>query len=878
MNRDFIFKNKRVLVAAFLVICMVAAFWIRVIPAASFSYPDYLGGAEPDIWYNLRQIEVMVHHFPQYNWFDPMTAFPAGKTVDWGPLFPCTAAILAILSGAATRPDLMAATSYMGPIVAVALVPVVFLLGKHIWDSWAGLIAALFITVGTFALYYRTTYGYIDHHGMETLLSTVFVLSYLCALYYAKAHPPSGSDIHTYVRPALIAALAGVAFALGLMNMPTMILFALVVAIFTVAAFILHAITRTSSDYLLIVNVITFLVVLIALPLIGMNMESLALSQYSPGQFLCYLFLIVGTFVLWFLGKVTKNVMTYLVAIVLVLVAMVALLNFSGSTLIADALSLFFGQESDVATIQEMQGYEVRFAILSYNYGIVLAAGGFIALLWKTWTSKDFRLVFLAIWSLVMAIATLQHRRFEYYFAVNFALLSGIAVSWIISTTGREVLSHVEKTREYLFPAGEGKPEGLPEKQVRTGKKPQKKARAKMESTREKKGHRQKITLPVIAKTILFGIVLLLVALFVVYSVNNDLTYASNPKPYMTEADWVETLLWLKETTPEPGVDYFGTYDKATFTYPNEAYGVMAWWDYGHYITFIAGRIPNTNPFQDNLEGSTGAAAFYIAQDETTAEKILSRARSRFILTDTRIVSQKFHAIAEWHNSTAGIHPYRKWLYFPDRERIDLLKAIAFNTPEYYRTMVARLHLNDGSATDPTTAYYMEYQEQSGYLYPVITSSEEIEVTAGMQKADTFNSHALPGTGAAVLSSQVMYPLEDLPALRHFRLVHESTGDSRNVYAEGSDPRLRATPLIKVFEYVKGARIEGDGTIEVGIVSNTGREFTYRQKSVNGSFIVPYTTSGNTWEVRTKGNYRIVETGKEIAVSEDDVTKGRMVG
>jgi asparagine N-glycosylation enzyme membrane subunit Stt3 len=36
---------------------------------------------DPDTWYNYRQIEVMVQHFPQYNWFDPMTAFPR-KNVD----------------------------------------------------------------------------------------------------------------------------------------------------------------------------------------------------------------------------------------------------------------------------------------------------------------------------------------------------------------------------------------------------------------------------------------------------------------------------------------------------------------------------------------------------------------------------------------------------------------------------------------------------------------------------------------------------------------------------------------------------------------------------------------------------------------------------
>lgn len=871
MKKDGILKNKKILILAFLVLCMIGAFWIRVIPAESFSYSEYLGGAEPDIWYNLRQIEVMVHNFPQYNWYDPMTAFPTGKSIDWGPLFTILASGLTILMGASSRTELMTAASYMGPIIGVALVPVVFLLGRHIWDTWAGLIAALFISVGTFSLFYRTTYGYIDHHGLEALLSSVFVLTYLVALYYTQAHPVARKDPATLIRPGIFAGIAGTAFVLGLLNMPTMILFGLIVTLFTLVAFIFHVVTRTSTDYLLVVNSITFLIVLVMLPLIGMNPASMALSQYSLGQFLCYLLLIAGTAVLWGLGRISKDSIKYIIGILIIITAVIVLLSFSGSNILTEALSLFFGLESDVATIQEMQGYEVRFALLSYNYGLLLAAAGGIILLWKTWASRDVRVIFLLIWSLLMAIATLQHRRFEYYFAVNFALLSGVAVSWVFSTVEKDVHTFLKNIHERY--SSQGKPESGDDEGEKTHslKKLQKKTSAKRGGIKEKKTRTVRFTAPVLMKTLAFGLVLILAALFVVFSINTDLTYAEDPTPFMTDQVWVETLRWLNTHTPSTGVDYFGMYEKEHFAYPAQAYGVMAWWDYGHYITFIGERIPNTNPFQDNLGGQGGAAAFFIAQNEHDAAGILSHAKSRFIITDTKIVSQKFHAIASWYNSSVGIDPYRTWLYFPDRENQNQLKAIAFNTPEYYRTMITRMHLYDGSFTNPTTAYYIEYKESAGLVYPQVIASEEIDVASGMQKAEIFNSHALPGTQAAVLSSQVMYPLEALPALCHFRLVHESPADSTGVYAEGSDPRLRAIPFIKVFEYVKGARIPGDGTIEATIVTNTGREFTYRQKSVNGEFIVPYSTAGNSWEVRTKGNYRIVESGKEVIVREEDV-------
>jgi dolichyl-diphosphooligosaccharide--protein glycosyltransferase len=477
-----------------------------------------------------------------------------------------------------------------------------------------------------------------------------------------------------------------------------------------------------------------------------------------------------------------------------------------------------------------------------------------------------------------MAIATIQHRRFEYYFAVNFALLSGVTVSWVFSTFGSDVLSYLQGIYQNRTISSQGLPDTDEKEKTPDRKKSHKKASVKKVSGKKNKSRRDQLNSTTLLKIFAVSLTVLFAVLFVVYTVNNDLAYADNPKQFMTEPSWVETLLWLKDNTPPTGVDYFGVYNKGIFTYPKEAYGVMAWWDYGHYISFISERIPNTNPFQDNLEGSGGAAAFFIAQDEDNAVDILYHSGSRFIITDTNIVSQKFHAIASWYNSSAGISPYRWWFYFPDKDNANQLNAIAFNTREYYRTMIVRLHLNEGSFTSPTTAYYIEFMQSPDLRYPKVVASEEIEVSAGLQKAALYNSHALPGTGAAVLSSQVMYSLEELPALHHFRLVHDSTADSSGVYAESSDPRLRAIPMIKVFELVKGARIPGEGTIEVDIITNTGREFTYRQKSENGEFIVPYSTTGSTWEVKTKGNYRMVETGKEVAISEEDVKEGRTVG
>ena len=80
------------------------------------------------------------------------------------------------------------------------------------------------------------------------------------------------------------------------------------------------------------------------------------------------------------------------------------------------------------------------------------------------------------------------------------------------------------------------------------------------------------------------------------------------------DEEWYETLRWMRDNTPDPGVDYCGMYEgkfllnetfegRGVYAYPSSTYGVMSWWDYGHVITWVAHRIPNANPFQAGIGG-----------------------------------------------------------------------------------------------------------------------------------------------------------------------------------------------------------------------------------------------------------------------------------
>ena len=97
-------------------------------------------------------------------------------------------------------------------------------------------------------------------------------------------------------------------------------------------------------------------------------------------------------------------------------------------------------------------------------------------------------------------------------------------------------------------------------------------------------------------------------------------------------------------------------------------------------------------------------------------------------------------------------------------------------------------------------------------------------------------------------------PLTLIFRTRHdYRLVDESP---TNVF----NSKTTDVKYVKVFEYVKGAHIKGTGIIEIPLVTDTGRTFTYHQESVNGEFVVPYATTGNLYrgqshrELPNRGN------------------------
>jgi dolichyl-diphosphooligosaccharide--protein glycosyltransferase len=302
--------------------------------------------------------------------------------------------------------------------------------------------------------------------------------------------------------------------------------------------------------------------------------------------------------------------------------------------------------------------------------------------------------------------------------------------------------------------------------------------------------------------------------------------------PLVRSNDWYDTFEWLKDNTPDPGLDYYALY-KAPYNYPSQAYGILAIWDMGHDITYYSHRIPVANPFQQgigyiNNDGSVvpGEGTFFLATDEKQATDYLDQLRAKYVILDSSLSDPNgpFRIYIKWINGNM------------DEYTSDNISETEPN--KFDLAMSTRLYLLDGSyASMPKTT----------------TKGEKINLA--------------------------------IPALSHFRLLYESKSNT-SIFLEQD---YKKTKQVKVFEYVKGAKITGRATpgseivISTNVITNQGEEFIYQNsiKTEDGSFefVVPYST-GNQVNSEVSADVYEIKIGsyvKRIKVSEDDILQGRTI-
>lgn len=857
------FTRNQILIAITLLAISIFAFILRCIPFFYNGNGDILNVvAMDDPMYNLRQLEAVLHNSGKFPWYDPMTLMPTGMLPHWGPLFIYILAAACVITGASTLPSIITTSLFIPPLMGALLIPVTYILVKKAFDWKTGLISALFIATIGGQFFARAMYGYLDHHIAEVLFGAIYCLAYVHAIISTRDIKIKFNDFSTLKTPIVCGLMSGIAYFAGFLAMPTMILFAFITLIYVVSMFLIGIKYTINKEALLITTVITFIIPIIGFFAMGYPIvDWIQVSHYSTGQIVAWLGVIGVTVVAYLISKYTDIFTRKVNEFISPILILGGILFVSGllfqkyayeifrQSIVEDALE-FFMQSSVISTVQEARAWSGIDAWNAFNFFLLLMIVGLAVLAHEIFTKKRGEHIFIYIWTIVMLLSTIQHIRYEYYMAINIAIMASIGVGYFIKNIDFTfITSKFNIATKKISKLDDSPAQESPDKKQKP-----KSQKRKVESAKKSKN---------VAKYFNFIGLCLLVSLSA-FAVLGGVTYGlaiGQSASIRLNQDWKESLVWLGQNSPDTGVDYYKVYDIKTFTYPDTAYGIMSWWDYGHMITFISHRIPNANPFQAGVYGNYSSSSFFMATNEEKANEILDNLKTKYIVTDTEMATGKFWAMATWYNPEEGQEPYIKTIFVPTSQFTQDYQSAPIYTIDFYNTMITRLHIYDGNSFNVQNALYIEYETETHKAL----SANEMSIRDAMLKSLSLKDSVIKSRSQVIGSPHPAQPIGVQNALQHYRLVHESP--SSTITGNGVDVKY-----VKVFEYVKGYKYrpttQGILFAEQKITTNTGRSFIYRQEITSGVFIFPY---AGTYVIKDRTGTDV----ESVSVSEDDIINGK---
>ena len=379
----------------------------------------------------------------------------------------------------------------------------------------------------------------------------------------------------------------------------------------------------------------------------------------------------------------------------------------------------------------------------------------------------DEHLRFFILWSLVILMIPMIQRRFQYYLAVNMALLSGYLAWQIIWQSGLKKL--FQKT------------EGPKEEQHIS------KTKMKRKAVAEKRSMRVYYVNAFLA--------LVIVALYVFIPNISTTQGQAKVVNYALSDNWQSAMLWMRDNTPDPMGDpdaYYKDYDAVpageSFNYPASAYGVTAWWDYGYWIIRIAHRIPNVNPSQ-SPDPIRKVAAFFLSQDKATADELRKVLGSKYIIADYDITTGKYWAMVNW----AGLDQEKYTPVFYVQGEEGQVSARQVFSIEYFRTLIVRLYNFNGQANaggKATVVTYQDAKDINGIPFKLVVDAKEfVSYQDAQNYIDTQTQDATKRY--EIISVDPFSSPIPLDAVEDYELVYSSANYTNST-----------VPEIKIFEYI----------------------------------------------------------------------------
>ena len=944
---------------------VVFMFWTRV-----QSYDNFIVDGEVlfrgnDPWYHYRETMFLLENYPNTMPFEAWTGFPFGRHVgQFGTLWDHMTALFIFAATPITgggEEGAMRVMLLMSAIFGTLVAIPTYLIARRFVDRFAAVaaVAVLALLPGTFFSY--TLVGFNDHHAGEIFFQTLAVLTFLAAFAVAERETPVWElfldrDWEAMKRPAAYAVAAGGSLGLYMWTWQPGVLMVGFTGIFIavkITSDVSHGRTPEPIAFVAAVS----MTVAALMQLIPLDDFSFGVTDYSLTQVVLPLGVGLGAVFLAWLARQWEgrdlDVDTYPPAVGGLILGSMGVVWLAipslWSTVTGNLLNTAgFSAGAGTRTIGEAapplmrQGF-ADFVIGEYGLaffvalaavlwivirplyrseetnhtifvvagfaiiGTVLAApnlydfiGGIVGVSWQVvglliataflvgatfLVRYDTEELYFVVWAAFITSMAFTQIRFNYYLAVIVA----IAAAYFLQVTF-DALS-------------------LPS----------------IRNIRDIEGW-QVMTAGVIV------IVLLAPLMFMVTPV-----WAAGAQTGPADVvPWDESLQWMNEETPYPGeleghdnaMEYYGTYERPAdddFDYPEGAYGVQSWWDYGHWITTRAERIPNANPFQQN---AGEAANYLLAPDEETAAEVLERQSeeggdTRYVMVDWQMVAptSKFGAPVTFYDDEDLEQEDFTPLVYQATEEGALQPVTQLRTQRYYESQMVQLYAGYGSAMDPepvVVTYDVEQVQdpQTGEALEIRTLPTD--PNEFVQRYDTMEEaeEAVEDAPNAQIGGVGDIPSERVEALENYRLVH--AGDARGqapaapqlqalqglgVDLEetlGVDPLAASSDdFVKTFERVPGSSVEGSGAepneevrATVEMEKPTGETFAYTQYAeadADGEFELhlPYSTTGyDEWgpdegytntSVQATGPYQVVSEDESL-IGEVDVSEAQVIG
>jgi dolichyl-diphosphooligosaccharide--protein glycosyltransferase len=826
-------RFREALYVLLLLISVIISVKIRILNPWDSVFTFTVRLSENDPWYYYRLIENCIRNFPERIWFDPMTQYPFGTYTHFGPFLVYFSAILAILSNSTSGEALRSVLVFIPAIGGILTIFAIFFLVRNTFGKRAAIVSAILISIIPGQFLHRSMLSFNDHHVWE-----VFWMCLSLAFFTLIAK----SEFNK--KGLAFAVLGGLSFGMYILTWAAGFTFGLLIlsAIFLA---LLFRIKISPSTYKL--TVIYFVVsAIIFLPFAFKGPSSPAL--YSPMQLSMLIFYAIATAFLWQFDSKFEKIAKYvkigkensllLLAVVGLIVISTLFPQFS---ITIGTVTGYLQPRGGMLTVGEVQPFFTQYGDFTlapayYHFGMTFffAVPAIVYLMFRVYKRKDLCEFTMLLWAIALLIALAGQNRFAYYFAAVSATFAGFAVDKILE------FAHV-----YRLISGE-------------------------------------------RKISILRVILALFLVFILVYPTYSLAEAQSRGVGAINKQWYDSMVWLKENTPDNGYEnyYYQIYAPGNpnerYNYPFETYGVISWWDYGHWILAIGKRMAIANPFQQGIgnfyDDIPGAAPFFVGRNESYAEKIADSLNVRYVVSDIEMATGKFYAMATWAEGDLPLayKYYDGVLYLTQQGRLGIGNDVPpgsiglSRVPSklYYETMEARFHIFDGSGLEHYRLVYESEPSDEWKIYQTYTgqmSPLDIAIYETIQRARF-------GVPPSLYANEIFIKVA-------YQILYQ-----REL---GFPVDLNATGYVKIFERVKGAVVKGKANSEFVEVSakiktNQGRIFEYYQKVKveNGEYkvILPY-SHNSSYEVKPITPYTLKsgEIVKELSLKEEQVVNGETV-